>query len=82
MASNILLRMRRNGKRFSELETFSVDFFAFYMMNVIRLPDPDFLAEYEIFGDLKTFSIDFRILKAESSPYFCFRFILPIPRQV
>ena len=27
MASNILLRMRRNGKRFGELETFSVDFF-------------------------------------------------------
>jgi len=30
------------------LATFSVDFFAFYMLNVIRFPDPNFLTMCEI----------------------------------
>ena len=54
IVSDILLRMRRNsylgtsGKSFCDLATFSVDFLAFYRLDVIRFPDPDFLTKCEI----------------------------------
>ena len=70
IVSNILLSMRKNGcletsgKSCGDLATFSVDFLAFYMLNVIRFSDPDFLTYYIVrnFGDLETYSIDFCIL--------------------
>jgi len=54
IVSNILLRMRKNGylgtsgKSFCDVGTFSIDFFAFYMQNVIRFSDSDFLTKCEI----------------------------------
>jgi len=54
IVSIILLRMRRNcylgtsSKSFGDLATFPLIFFAFYMLNVIRFPDPDFLTKCEI----------------------------------
>jgi len=77
IVSNILLRMRKNGKRFGELATYSVDFFGILYDECHSITRPRFSYKVRNFGDLETFSIDFRILKAESSPYFCFRFILP-----
>jgi len=54
IVGNILLRMRKNGylgtsgKSFRDVGTFSIDFFAFYMQNVIRFSDSDFLTKCEI----------------------------------
>ena len=54
IVSNILLRMRRNGyletsaKSFGDLVTFSVDFFPFYMLNVIQFPDTDLITKCKI----------------------------------
>ena len=66
-----------SGKSFGDLATFSFDFFCILYAECHSILQPRFPYKVRNFGDLETFSIDFRILKAESSPYFCFRFILP-----
>jgi len=42
---------------------------------------PRFPVRVQNFGDLTTFSVDFRILYAECPPYFYFRFVGPIDRE-
>ena len=56
---------------------FPLIFFAFYMQNVIRFPDRDFLTKCEISTIWRRFHWFLHFLSAESSPYFYFRFILP-----
>jgi len=69
IVSNILLHVRRNdylgtsGKSYGDLATFSVDFFVFYMLNVIRFSDPDFLTKCEISAIWRRSSIDLWIFK-------------------
>jgi len=58
--------MRRNGN----LWTSGVN-----LNTAFRFADPDFPIIVQNFGDLATFSFDFRILHTECPPYFYFRFL-------
>jgi len=48
-----------SGKSFGDLATFSFDFFAFYMLNVIRFSNPDFLTKCEISAIWRYFPLIF-----------------------
>jgi len=61
---------RNSGISFGDLATFPLIFFAFYMLNVIRFPDPDLQsAKFRRFGNVFHWFLHYK--------YFYFRFILP-----